>query len=75
MRVEPCKKLSASKWRWITSRRPVVCRVPPPEKSQSPGPNAPGPPGRIPRLSSDNTLRISSTWRGPPPSGPGRSLI
>jgi len=59
VKVERREKLSAAEWGQVTSRRPVVRKVQPPQKPHTSGPNVPGPPTRTPPVSTDNASRTA----------------
>jgi hypothetical protein len=70
MKIER-RRLTKAELASVTSRRPVVRRIPAPDKADSPGPNAPGPQGPVESTVTYNTSREAGsdkTTRGP--SGP-----
>ena len=62
------RKPTKAEWSQITSRRPVVRRIAPPEKPHRAGPNVPGGREAGQSASSDNTSR------GPVPAERGMGL-
>jgi hypothetical protein len=56
MKIER-RRLTKAELASVTSRRPVVRRIPAPDKADSPGPNAPGPQGPVESTVTYNTSR------------------